>query len=42
MMNNKIRKYLQEPPVPMPPVEGRPLTMYFTVKENSIGCVGAT
>ena len=36
---DKIKEYLQEPPVLMPPVEGRPLIMYLTVLENSIGCV---
>jgi len=36
---DKIKKYLQEPPILMPPVEGRPLIMYLTVLENSIGCV---
>ncbi|KAI5448413.1 hypothetical protein KIW84_015722 [Lathyrus oleraceus] len=33
---DKIRKYRQEPPVPMPPVEGRPLITYLTVLENSM------
>ena len=42
MMNDKIKKYLQEPPILMLPVEGRPLIMYLTVLENSIGCAGAT
>ena len=32
-------EYLQEPPVLMPPVEGRPLIMYLTALENSMGCV---
>ena len=36
---DKIKKYLQEPINLMPPVEGRPLIMYLTVLENSIGCV---
>ena len=36
---DKIKGYLQEPPILMPPVEGRPLIMYFTVLENSMGCV---
>ena len=35
---DKIKEYLQEPPVLMPPVEGRPLIMYLTVLEKSIGC----
>jgi len=39
---DKIKKYLQEPINLMPPVEGRPLIMYLTVLENSIGCVAAT
>ena len=32
---DKIKEYLQEPPVLMPPVEGRPLNMYLSVLENS-------
>ena len=36
---DKIKEYLQEPHVLMPPVEGRPLIMYLTVLENSMGCV---
>ncbi|KAI5396892.1 hypothetical protein KIW84_062938 [Lathyrus oleraceus] len=36
---DKIKKYLQEPLILMPPVEGRPLIMYLIVLENSIGCV---
>ena len=36
---NKIKEYLQESPILMPPVEGRPLIMYLTVLENSMGCV---
>ena len=36
---DKIKEYLQEPPVLMPPVEGSPLIMYLTVLENSMGCV---
>jgi hypothetical protein len=35
----KIKEYLQEPPILMPPVEGRPLILYLTVLEGSIGCV---
>ena len=39
---DKIKEYLQEPPMLMPPVEGRPLIMYLTVSENSMGvCIGA-
>ena len=36
---DKIKDYLQEPLILMPLVEGRPLIMYLTVLENSIGCV---
>ena len=36
---DKIKEYLQEFMILMPPVEGRPLIMYLTVLENSIGCV---
>ena len=36
---DKIKEYLQDPLVLMPPVEGRPLIMYLTVLENSMGCV---
>ena len=28
---DKIKEYLQEPPILMPPVEGRPLIMYLIV-----------
>ena len=35
----KIKEYLQEPPILIPPVEGRPLIIYLTVLENSMGCV---
>ena len=34
---DSIRRYLQEPPILSPPVEGRPLIMYLTVLENSMG-----
>ena len=36
---DKIKEYLQETPILIPPVEGRPLIMYLTVLENSMGCV---
>ena len=35
----KIKDYLQEPMILIPPVEGRPLIMYLTIFENSMGCV---
>ena len=36
---DKIKEYLLEPPILMPPVEGRPLITYLTVLDNSMGCV---
>ena len=36
---DKINEYLLEPPILMPPVEGRSLIMYLTVLDNSMGCV---
>ena len=39
---DKIKEYLQEPPILMPPVEGRLLILYLTVLDNSMGvCAGA-
>ena len=35
----KIKEYLQNPPIIMPQVPGRPLIMYLTVLDNSMGCV---
>ena len=35
----RIKEYIQEPPILMPPVEGRPLILYLTVLDNSMGCV---
>ena len=35
----RIKEYLQEPPILIPPVEGRPLILYLTVLDNSMGCV---
>ncbi|XP_050907804.1 uncharacterized protein LOC127121318, partial [Lathyrus oleraceus] len=36
---DNIKEYLSEPPILSPPVEGRPLIMYLTVLEDSMGCV---
>ena len=33
----RIKEYLQEPPILMPPIEGRPLILYLTVLDNSMG-----
>ena len=35
----RIKEYLQEPPVLMLPVEGRPMILYLRVLDNSMGCV---
>ena len=35
----RIKEYLQEPPILMPPVEGRPLILYLKVLYNSMVCV---
>jgi len=35
----KIKDYLTNPPVLVPPVPERPLILYLTVFENSMGCV---
>ena len=32
----RIKEYLQEPPILMPPVGGRPLILYLTVLDNSM------
>jgi len=34
---DNIKEYLLEPPILIPPVEGRPLIVYLTVLENSMG-----
>ena len=36
---DKVKEYLTNPPVLMPPVQGRPLILYLTVHEKSMGCV---
>ena len=36
---DSIKEYLSEPPILIPPIEGRPLIMYLTVLEDSMGCV---
>ena len=35
----RIKEYLLEPPILSPPVEGRPLIMYLTVLDESMGCI---
>ena len=34
-----IKEYLLEPPIFLPPVEGRPLIMYLTVLDSSMGYI---
>ena len=36
---DKIKQYLQNPPLLVPPVPGRPLILYLTVTEAAMGCV---
>ncbi|XP_070020753.1 uncharacterized protein [Nicotiana sylvestris] len=36
---DKIKEYLSNPPVLVPPKTGRPLFLYLTVLENSFGCI---
>ena len=36
---DSIKEYLLKPPILSSPVEGRPLIMYLTVLEKSMGCV---
>ncbi|XP_038716782.1 uncharacterized protein LOC120010143, partial [Tripterygium wilfordii] len=35
----RIKQYLQNPPVLMPPIAGSPLILYLTVSDNSMGCM---
>nr|XP_027190985.1 protein NYNRIN-like [Cicer arietinum] len=35
----KIKQYLSKPPILVPPVPGKPLIMYLTVLDESMGCV---
>jgi len=35
----KIKQYLSNPPILVPPVAGRPLILYMAVQQNSMGCV---
>ncbi|XP_075080520.1 uncharacterized protein LOC142166018 [Nicotiana tabacum] len=36
---DKVKEYLSNPPVLVPPEAGRPLFLYMSVLENSFGCV---
>ena len=39
MAVESIKEFLLEPPIFLPPVEGRPLIMYLTMLDNSMGCI---
>ena len=36
---DKVKEYLTNPPVLVPPIPGKPLILYLTVHEKSMGCV---
>ena len=36
---DKVKEYLTNPPVLVPLVQGKPLILYLTVHEKSMGCV---
>uniref|UniRef100_A0A2N9FYD7 Uncharacterized protein n=1 Tax=Fagus sylvatica TaxID=28930 RepID=A0A2N9FYD7_FAGSY len=36
---DKIKEYLLNPPILVPPTPGRPLILYLTVQETSMGCM---
>ena len=36
---DKIKDYLSTPPILVPPIPGKPLILYLTVYEKSMGCV---
>ena len=36
---DKVKEYLANAPVLVPPILGRPLFLYLTVHERSMGCV---
>uniref|UniRef100_A0A2N9I6S5 Integrase catalytic domain-containing protein n=1 Tax=Fagus sylvatica TaxID=28930 RepID=A0A2N9I6S5_FAGSY len=36
---DKIKEYLLNPPILVPPTPGRPLILYLTVQEASMGCI---
>ncbi|XP_061947896.1 uncharacterized protein LOC133671224 [Populus nigra] len=36
---DKIKQYMQKPPLLVPPVPGKPLILYLTVTESAMGCV---
>ena len=36
---DKVKEYLTNPPVLVPPVPGKPLILYLIVHDKSMGCV---
>ena len=36
---DKVKEYLTNPPILVPPIQKKPLILYLTVHEKSIGCV---
>ena len=36
---DKVKEYLTNPPVLVPPVQGKPLILYLTMHEKSMGCI---
>ena len=36
---DKVKEYLTSPPALVPPISGKPLILYLTVQETSMGCV---
>ena len=36
---DKIKRYLTNPPILVPPVPGKPLILYLTIHDTSMGCV---
>ena len=36
---DKVKEYLTNPPVLVPPIQGKPLILYLIVHERSMGCV---
>ena len=37
---DKVKEYLTNPPVLVPPIQGKPLILYLTVHERSMGILG--
>ena len=36
---DKVKEYLTNPPVLVPPVQGKPLILYLTMHERSMRCI---